>query len=169
MKLSGLLVFKQRVNSDTRGSFFSFFPEDLLKLEPWTKGVHQINVAQNNFCGTVRGMHFQNTPHQEAKLVSCIRGSVIDVVIDLRENSPTFMQWEAIELSEDNKLSLFIPIGFAHGYQTLVDNTLLLYCHSNAYAPESEAGLNPRDPKIGIIWPLPITQISEKDTNRPFI
>jgi len=114
----------------------------------------------------VRGLHYQKPPHAEAKLVSCIRGEVWDLVLDLRHGSATFLHWHAQRLSADNACALLIPQGFAHGFQALTDDAELLYCHSAAYAPECEAGLNPSDPRLAIAWPLPIADLSPRDAAR---
>ncbi|MNY38438.1 dTDP-4-dehydrorhamnose 3,5-epimerase [compost metagenome] len=112
-------------------------------------------------------MHYQLPPHAEIKLVSCIRGAVWDVAVDVRQGSPTFLQWHAERLSADNGRALLIPEGFAHGFQTLTDDVDMLYCHSAPYAPQSEAGLHFQDARLGIAWPLPLTQVSERDQQHP--
>ncbi len=117
--------------------------------------------------GTVRGMHFQTQPHSEIKLVRCISGKVADVIVDLRPDSPTFKQFAVFELSAQNKHMIYIPEGFAHGFQTLEDNTELIYLHSNYYNPEFESGIRYNDPALSINWPLEITNISERDLNFP--
>jgi dTDP-4-dehydrorhamnose 3,5-epimerase len=111
----------------------------------------------------VRGMHFQYPPNSEDKFVSCLRGEVFDVAVDLRAGSPTFMHWRAELLSAENSKSFFIPKGFAHGFQTLTKNCELIYLHTQPYAPDAEGGLNPLDPRVGIEWPLPIADISPRD------
>jgi len=123
----------------------------------------RINHTYTQHKGTVRGMAFQNAPHVEMKFVSCLRGSVFDVAVDLRKGSPTFLQWHAELLSADNYKTFAIPEGFAHGFQTLTDDCEMLYLHTAAYAPGAEAGLNPQDPKLAITWPLPIAGISSRD------
>lgn len=168
-RLDGLMIIKKKINDDIRGSFVSHMPSEILNEELWVGGVKQVNISYNKISGTVRGMHFQLPPYEDAKLVGCIKGRVFDVVIDIRINSSTYMQWEAVELSDKNGISLLIPNGFAHGFQTLEDETELLYCHSNLYKIECESGINPIDPIVNISWPLPITLISEKDKNRSFI
>ena len=122
-----------------------------------------MNHSFNNLKGTIRGMHFQKEPHQEKKLVRCIKGSVFDVIIDLRKESETFLKYISIELSEKNKTMILIPENFAHGFQTLEDNTELLYHHTEFYNKEFEDGLLYNDPQLKITWPLPVTVISEKD------
>ena len=127
----------------------------------------QINHTLTRRRGTVRGLHFQNPPHAEDKLVSCLRGSVFDVGVDLRQGSATFLHWHGEILSADNGRGLLIPRGFAHGFQTLEDDCELLYLHSSAYVPKAEGALNARDPRLNIHWPLEFTDISERDTNHP--
>jgi dTDP-4-dehydrorhamnose 3,5-epimerase len=112
-------------------------------------------------------MHWQRPPHAEAKLVSCLRGQVWDVAVDVRPGSPTFLRWHAERLSADNGQALLIPPGFAHGFQALSDDVELLYCHSAAHAPQTEAGLHPQDERLGIAWPLPITKLSARDAGHP--
>jgi dTDP-4-dehydrorhamnose 3,5-epimerase len=114
-------------------------------------------------------MHFQHPPHAEMKLVSCIHGEVWDVAVDTRPDSETFLQWHAERLSADNGHALLLPEGFAHGFQALSNDVELLYCHSAAYAPEAEAGLNPKDPVLAITWPLQIAEISTKDAQYPMV
>ena len=108
-------------------------------------------------------MHYQNPPYAEMKLVSCLKGEVYDVAVDLRKDSPTFLKWHATILSEENHRSFAIPEGFAHGFQTLTDHCELIYLHTAAYAPEAEAGIDALDPFVGIEWPLPITERSVRD------
>jgi len=108
-------------------------------------------------------MHFQRPPHAEIKLVNCLRGEVWDVAVDLRAGSPTFLRWHAERLSADNGCALLIPRGFAHGFQTLSDDVELLYCHSAAYAAQSEGGMHPQDERLGIAWPMPLTELSARD------
>jgi len=114
-------------------------------------------------------MHFQRPPHAEMKLVSCIRGEVWDVAVDLRVGSPTYLHWHAEQLSAENGFALLIPEGFAHGFQALTDDVDLLYCHSEAYTPAAEARLNPLDPKLAITWPLPVTELSVRDSQHPLL
>lgn len=154
---------------DTRGFLTRLFcAEDLLDIG-WEKPVSQLNHTYTATKGTVRGMHFQLPPHSEMKLVSCIRGEVWDVAVDLRQNSPTFLKWHAEHLSADNNNALLIPQGFAHGFQTLSDNVELLYCHSAPFNASAEAGLDVRDERLEISWPLMITELSERDQNFPLL
>ncbi len=119
--------------------------------------------------GSIRGMHFQYPPHSEVKLVRCIAGTVLDIIVDLRQGSATFLQWFGTELSASNKQMLYIPKGFAHGFQTLTDDCELLYQHSTIYQPGAEGGLRYNDPYLRIEWPIPVTVISERDKNHPVI
>ena len=114
-------------------------------------------------------MHYQRDPYAEARIVSCAHGSVFDVAVDVRPDSPTYLQWFGTELSSENRRMLYIPAGFAHGYQTLEDDTSLLYLASEFYTPDSEAGLRYNDPAIGIDWPLPVSSISDKDAGCPLL
>jgi dTDP-4-dehydrorhamnose 3,5-epimerase len=125
--------------------------------------VAQINISHNAGAGTLRGLHYQCDPHAEAKLVACTRGRVFDVAVDVRPDSPTYLQWFGTELDSEKWQMLYIPKGFAHGYQTLENDTNLLYLVSEFYAPGSEAGLRYDDPAIGIDWPLPAKSLSDKD------
>jgi dTDP-4-dehydrorhamnose 3,5-epimerase len=128
-----------------------------------------MNHSYTGNASTVRGMHYQLAPYKEIKMVRCIAGRIYDVIIDLRAGSPTFMQWRGVELSALNKKMLFIPEGFAHGFQTLVENCEILYHHSAFYTPEAEAGIRYNDPTINIIWPLPVGTVSERDKNHPLL
>ena len=113
--------------------------------------------------GTLRGMHFQTAPHTEVKIVSCIAGAIYDVIVDLRPASPTYRKWQAFELSAENQRQLYVPSGFAHGFQSLTDGTMVGYLISNYYEPSASSGVSYDDPAFGIQWPLPVTAISERD------
>lgn len=162
------LVTRQRIGDD-RGFLARLFCAEELATAGWTKAVEQINHTSTARRGTVRGMHYQQPPHAEMKLVTCLRGEVWDVAVDLRRGSPTFLQWHAEKLSADNGHALLIPEGFAHGFQTLTDGVELLYCHSARYTPGAEAGINARDPRLAIRWPLPIGQLSPRDAEHPML
>lgn len=167
--LTGLkLVERQRVG-DIRGFLSRLFCAEELASAGWQKPIAQVNHTYTARRGTVRGMHFQRPPHAEMKLVSCIRGKVWDVAVDLRVGSATFLRWHAEELSSDNNRALLIPEGFAHGFQALADDVELLYCHSVAYHAETEGGLNPQDTKLAIDWPIEIAELSPKDMSHPMI
>ena len=161
--LTGLQLVRRQKLGDARGFLTRLFCADELGGAGWTDPISQINHTFTARQGTVRGMHLQRPPHAEVKLVSCLRGEVWDVAVDLRTDSPTFLRWHAQRLSADNGCALLIPQGFAHGFQSLSDDVELLYCHSAAHAPQSEAGLHPQDERMGIAWPLPITELSARD------
>lgn len=129
----------------------------------------QANISSNVAAGTLRGLHFQREPHAEVKLVRCIKGAIYDVIVDLREGSPTRYRWFGIELSEDNGLAVYVPEGFAHGYQTLTDGAAAFYFVSAFYAPESEGGLRFDDPRLAVNWPRAVTELSKKDATWPLL
>lgn len=169
LPLVGLkLVARQRLG-DSRGYLSRVFCAEELAAAGWVKPIAQINHTYTAKRGTVRGMHFQRPPHAEMKLVSCIRGEVWDVAVDVRAGSPTFLQWHAERLSAENGRALLIPEGFAHGFQALSDDVELLYCHSAAYAAEAEAGLRFDDPALRITWLLEPTDLSSRDKNHPLL
>ena len=169
LPLTGLKLITRQKIGDHRGFLSRLFCSDELAAAGWVKPISQINHTYTARCGTVRGMHYQRPPHAEQKLVSCIRGEVWDVAIDLRAGSPTFLHWHAEKLSADNGCALLIPGGFAHGFQTLTDEVEMLYCHSEAHHPDFEAGLSPTDPRLAINWPLPITEISTRDAQHSML
>lgn len=167
--LSGLHRVIRQPIGDTRGFLCRLYSADVLSGLGFGNGINQINHTLTTERGAVRGMHFQHPPHTETKLVSCLRGSVFDVALDLRRGSPTFLQWHGEVLSAENHRALLIPVGFAHGFQTLEDGCELLYLHSEAYAPAAEGAVNAIDPKVGIEWPLPIGERSKRDTDHPML
>ncbi|PKR54577.1 dTDP-4-dehydrorhamnose 3,5-epimerase [Thalassospira marina] len=169
LPLEGLRQITRQYLGDNRGFFSRIFCAEELSSAGWCKPISQINHTQTSKQGSVRGMHFQLPPYAEAKLVTCIRGEVWDVAVDLRKNSSTFLQWHAERLSAENGKALLIPEGFAHGFQTLTADAELLYCHSAPYAPSAEGGLNPQDPALEINWPMAITEISNKDGSHPML
>jgi dTDP-4-dehydrorhamnose 3,5-epimerase len=161
--LTGLKVVIRQQKIDGRGYLSRLFCAEELSDLGWHNPIAQINQTYTSKRGTVRGMHFQCQPYSEMKLVTCLRGSIWDVAVDLRNKSPTFMHWYAEELSEKNQRALLIPEGFAHGFQTLSDDCELIYLHSRAYTPCAEMGLNAKDPMLSIAWPLAITELSIRD------
>lgn len=169
LALAGVVAVERQSIGDRRGSFSRVFCEEDLAAAGWTWPVAQINHTHTAFAGTVRGMHYQRMPHAEAKLVTCLRGRVWDVVVDLRAGSPTFLHWCAQELSADNLTAMLVPPGCAHGFQTLTAGVDLLYLHTAAYAPHAEGGLRPTDPALAITWPLPIGEISARDAAHPLL
>jgi dTDP-4-dehydrorhamnose 3,5-epimerase len=166
-RIAGLRIVERHRIGDERGFLSRLFCAQELAGSGWSKPIAQINYTCTKKLGTVRGMHFQHPPHAEIKLVSCLGGEVWDVAVDLRSGSSTFLEWHAERLSAENGRALLIPEGFAHGFQTLSDEAELLYCHSTAYAPHADAGLNPRDQRLRISWPLPIADLSARDAAHP--
>jgi len=161
--LPGLLVLQRKPIGDSRGYLERLYcTEELQALAPG-KHIAQINHTLTANRGTVRGMHFQRPPHTEIKFVSCLRGEIFDVAVDLRYNSPTLLRWHAELLSADNHKTLVIPEGFAHGFQTLTDECEMLYFHTAAYQHEAETGLNAQDPRLAIQWPFPVSGLSPRD------
>ena len=167
--LEGLFKIDRKPITDSRGAFSRFFCIEEFKEVGFNHSIQQINHSITKQKGTVRGLHFQYPPFSETKIVSCVKGSVFDVAVDLRQNSPTFLQWHAEILSNENQSTLFIPDGFAHGFQTLEDNCELLYLVSNIYAPDSEGGVHALDSKIAINWPLEVVKMSKRDSTQPNI
>src|SRR5450830_1737092 len=161
--LAGLMLIQRKVLGDSRGFFSRFFCASELSGAGFVKPICQINHTNTAEVGVIRGLHYQRPPHAEMKLVSCLRGTVFDVAVDLRKNSPTFLQWHGEILSAENRRSLLIPEGFAHGFQALTNDCELIYLHTAIYAPAFEAALNAFDPVLTIDWPLPVTEMSERD------
>lgn len=169
LRLQGLKRVERDVMGDARGFLARVFCAEELSAAGWTKSVAQVNHTWTARSGIVRGLHFQQPPYSEMKLVSCLRGTIWDVAVDLRSDSPTFLSWHAEVLSAHNHRALLIPEGFAHGFQALSDDVELLYCHSAPYASGAEAGLNAADPRLAITWPLPIAARSPRDEALPHI
>lgn len=163
--LEGLKIINRIPLRDTRGYFERLFCIKELSNFIQVKQIAQVNHTVTLNRGTVRGMHYQRGDAAEAKFVTCIRGEVFDVAVDVRVDSPTYLSWHAVILSESNLSSFLIPEGFAHGVQTLSDSCELLYLHTKEFSADAQAGLNPKDPLLGIDWPLQITDISHKDAN----
>lgn len=167
--LQGLTLVQRKVLEDHRGFLSRFYCVDEFGAAGSVKAIAQINHTLTRRQGAVRGLHFQYPPHTETKLVSCLQGEIFDVAVDLRRDSPTFLHWHGVVLSAQNRQSLLIPEGFAHGFQALSEDCELIYLHTAAYHPESEGALNVADPKLGIAWPLAISEISERDSNHKMI
>jgi dTDP-4-dehydrorhamnose 3,5-epimerase len=165
--LPGLCVVETTVRRDPRGEFARLFCERELAAIIGSRRIVQVNRSLTRTVGAVRGMHFQHAPHGEMKLVRCIRGRVWDVALDLRAGSGTLLRWSAHELSAANGAMLAIPEGFAHGFQVLEPDSELLYLHTAFYEPSSEGGVAPEDPVAAIAWPLPVTDLSERDRQHP--
>lgn len=167
--IAGLKVIQRNLIEDARGFLSRFFCAGELARAGFTKAVAQVNHTLTKKAGAVRGLHFQYPPAAEAKIISCIRGEVYDVAVDIRSGSPTFLRWHAELLSADNHKSFLLPEGFAHGIQALTDNCEMLYLHSENFNPETVGTLNVSDPAIGVKWPLEITELSERDRRPPFL
>lgn len=167
--LAGSFIVDLKTFTDDRGWFARYYCKEEFREIGHTKEWVQMNHSFSSKQGTIRGMHFQKEPFGEIKLVRCIAGNVFDVIIDLRKNSPTFLHWFGTELSAQNKRSLYIPEGFAHGFQCLSERCELLYHHSEVYQPDAEAGIRYDDPVVSINWPLPVSVISERDISYPLL
>jgi dTDP-4-dehydrorhamnose 3,5-epimerase len=152
---------------DDRGWFARTFSKDEFKNIGFAGEWVQMNHSFTAKAGTIRGMHYQLPPYREIKMVRCISGEVFDVIVDVRTGSPTFLQWFGIKLSPSGMNMIYIPEGFAHGFQALTDGCELIYLHSEFYTPGYEAGIGYNDPLVNIKWPLNVTKISDRDNNHP--
>lgn len=162
-RLKGAYIIELEPLADERGFFARSFCQDEFDKHGLNTRIVQCNISYNKKRGTLRGMHYQVAPHEEAKLVTCVKGAIYDVIIDLRPNSPTYTQWLNVELSSRNYNMLYIPIGMAHGFQTLEDDTLVHYQMSEFYHPECARGVRWNDPAFGVEWPLRNPFLSKKD------
>ena len=167
--LPGAFMIEPELIPDERGFFANTWSQDEFRERGLKSELVQANLSFNKLGGTLRGLHYQMEPFQEAKLVRCAVGSIFDVIVDLREESPTFHQWFGTELSSNNRRMLYVPENFAHGFQTLKDNTEVAYQMSEYYHPEAALGLRWNDPALGIEWPLEVTVISERDKQHPLL
>lgn len=167
--LKGAFVIDLEPRGDERGFFARAFCRREFEAHGLKPLIAQANISFNYRKGTVRGLHFQLPPHAETKFVRCSRGAIADVIVDLRRESPTYLQHVAVELTADNRRGLYVPERFAHGYQVLEDNTETTYQVGEFYAPAAEGGLRYDDPRLAIRWPLPVTDISDKDRRWPLL
>jgi len=167
--LENAFVLQAEPYVDNRGKFARIFCQEELRQIGHQKRIVQINHSLTREKGAIRGMHFQHPPKAEIKIVQCLSGSVFDIIIDLRRNSSSFLKWYGEVLSDKNQKMMYVPEGFAHGFQTLEENTELLYLHTEFYSPKYEGGVRYNDPLINISWPLETTDISEKDQNYPLL
>jgi dTDP-4-dehydrorhamnose 3,5-epimerase len=165
--LRDVVLIEPQKRGDERGFFARTFCAREFAAAGLPTSFVQQNMSVSTYSGTLRGMHFQRAPHGEDKLFRCVRGEIVDIVIDIRPESPTFKKWEAFELNQTNNRMLLIPKGFAHGFQTLSDHTEVSYLVSAAYEPSAEDGVRWNDPAFGIAWPLTPTVISDKDQKWP--
>ncbi len=166
-ELTGAFIVDIEKREDDRGFFARSWCQEEFRSLGLNASVVQANISFNNKKGTVRGMHYQAAPYQEAKLIRCTQGSIYDVIIDLRPDSATFKNWIGVELSAENHRMLYVPDDFAHGFQTLEDNTEISYLMAEFFKPEAARGARWNDPAFNVIWPLPVKIISEKDANWP--
>ena len=164
-KLAGAYIIEPQPHADSRGLFARTFCANEFRAQGLVDVFVQCNTSWNVSKGTLRGLHFQLSPSSEVKLVRCTAGALWDVIVDLRPQSATYLQYVAVELTAGNRLALYIPEMFAHGFQTLEEGTEVFYQMSQFYAPKLAQGIRYDDPKIGIKWPLPVSSISDLDLN----
>jgi dTDP-4-dehydrorhamnose 3,5-epimerase len=161
--ISGVKIIENQTLGDERGEFSRIFCSKELESCLSGKSIKQINRSKTKKIGAIRGIHYQNSPYAEIKIIRCLKGRVFDVAVDLRKNSDTFLKWVSLELSPEKNISFILPEGCAHGFQVLEEDSELLYFHSAPYTPHAEGALRFDDPLVNIKWPLPITEISQRD------
>lgn len=166
-KLKGAYIVEFEKREDGRGFFARSWDGNILEQHGLIGRIVQQNIAFSRIKGTLRGLHYQKAPHQEVKIVRCTRGVIFDIIVDLRPESETFRQWLGVKLTMDDYRALYVPKDFAHGFQSLEDNSEIMYLVSEAYAPSAEAGVRYNDPSLGIEWPLPVSVITQKDAGWP--
>jgi len=166
-RLSGAFIIELEKFEDDRGFFARTWSEREFEARGLDPCIDECNVSFNKEKGTLRGMHYQASPHAQTKIVRCTMGSMYDVIIDLKQESPTFKQWIAVELTAENRLALYVPRGFAHGFQTLEDNTEVFYQMSGVFVPESGRGVRWDDPAFGISWPGTERIMAARDREYP--
>lgn len=166
-ELKGAYIIDLERREDERGFFARTLCQQEFEAHGLVARIVQANTSYNKLRGTLRGMHYQRAPFAETKLVRAVRGAIYDVIVDLRPDSPTHMRWIGVELTADNRRALFVPEGFAHGFQTLEDDTDVTYQVSAFYTPGAEGGARYNDPTFDIQWPLPVSVISDKDATWP--
>lgn len=167
--LAGLTVIQRKPIIDERGFFERLFCYDELREAGLEKPIVQINRSLTRKKGTVRGIHFQYPPHAEMKIVSCLRGEIFDVAVDIRSGSETFLRWHGEVLSAENNRSLLVPEGFAHGFQTLSEDCEIIYFVTAPYTPSSEGAIHPEDSSVSVQWPVAVAQLSERDSSQRYI
>jgi dTDP-4-dehydrorhamnose 3,5-epimerase len=166
-RIAGAWLIDIEPARDARGFFARTWCRRELSAQGLEVGIVQESISHNLRRGTVRGLHFQRPPHEETKIVRCTRGAIFDVIVDLRPSSPTYRQWQSVELTAENRRALYIPRGCGHGFQTLLDDTEVFYQISSFFAPEAAAGYRYDDQAFAIAWPMPVTVISERDLGWP--
>ncbi len=167
LPLEGAAVLRTEARRDSRGWFARWFCQEEMAALNQGRAIQQINSSFTAQSGAVRGLHFQVAPHAEDKIVRCVAGRVFDVMVDLRKNSQTFGSWHGVELDAEEMNMVYIPRGFAHGFQTLTTDCQMLYLHTDFFAPEHQGGLHYASPELGIEWPLKVTEISKRDASLP--
>ena len=167
--IQGIWILESTAFQDTRGAFERLFCSRELQAIVAKRSVAQINRSLTHSIGAVRGLHYQNQPSAEMKIIRCLKGRVFDVAVDLRQHSPSFLEWTSVELSADNHLAFVIPEGCAHGFQVLEEDSELLYLHTSFYTPEAEGAVRFDDPSIGITWPLLATDLSARDLSHSYL
>jgi dTDP-4-dehydrorhamnose 3,5-epimerase len=169
--IHGVIELMSRPFVDGRGAFLNAFrAQEEAFMGSWgDRGIAQVNLSRSEAVGTIRGLHLQADPHSEAKLMRCLKGRVWDVAVDLRCNSATYGQWHALELTPKRGNALLIPEGCAHGFQVLEPGSELLYLHSGTWVPQAETGVRWDDPQLALPWPLPPTELSERDRSLPLL
>jgi len=168
-KLKGAYVVEPKLILDDRGFFARMYCKNVFREKGLNFNIVQSNMSQNKLKGTLRGLHYQIAPKSETKLVSCVKGAILDVIVDLRKESSTYCEWVSVELNEENHKMLYVPKGFAHGYLVLKDDSVVFYHVDEFYTPELEGGLRWNDPKLGIKWPIDNPILSDKDNNHPLM
>jgi dTDP-4-dehydrorhamnose 3,5-epimerase len=167
--LAGLWLIELELREDERGFLARTYCDNEFAAQGLNTHWPQCNLTLTKKVGTIRGMHYQEEPRPEIKLIRCSSGAIFDVLVDVRRDSSTFGKWQGFELTSQNRKMLYVPAGFAHGFQTLADNCEVFYHMSEFYVPELAQGNRWDDPKVGIKWPLPVTHVSERDRNWPLL
>ncbi len=162
--LKGVLLHAGKISTDSRGAFVKFFERDPCKSLGFDPNINSLAISSNVAQGTVRGLHFQSPPYEEEKVITCLQGKIFEVVVDLRKDSPTVGKWAAIEVGDAEPFTLCLPKGIAHGYQTLTPDVKILYGLSSEFNQNHSHSLNYSDNNLNVIWPLPVREVSEKDS-----
>lgn len=165
--LEGAYLVHSKRHEDDRGSFARIWCKREFGEQGLVADIRQVSMSTNSRKGTLRGLHLQAPPAAETRVVQCVRGAVYDVIVDLRRKSPSYLKWYAVELTADSHAMLYVPEGFAHGFQSLTDNAWILYLMSEFFSPEHVRGFRYDDPAFGIDWPLPVAMIAERDRKWP--